>query len=165
MGIAVHSVHEFTDMMAKYDEMDVVFIPFNFRQNGLTEWKDLLPKFEERKMGIVVIKPFGKGGMLKPEVVERFAKDVKLGAEPTKGDIAAASIKWILSHPFITSVCASMYSPEEVATDVAAAREAGAGKAVGLRERRLIEAVRLAMNEAGPDVYPAGYKWLESWRA
>jgi predicted aldo/keto reductase-like oxidoreductase len=165
IGMSAHRPHEFVKIMDLGVEIDFAFIPFNFKQNGLGEWKDILPLFRRRDLGVVAIKPFSKGSMLSRGVVEKLRPDVALGPAPTKGDIAAASIRWLLSKPYITSVSASMYSDEEIEIDVAAAREARGGRRVGVGDRRLIEAVRTAMDEAGPAIYPSGYEWLARWNA
>jgi aryl-alcohol dehydrogenase-like predicted oxidoreductase len=165
IGSAQHGLDECFAVLEAFDDLDCLFVPFNFRQNALTTWKDLLPRMLEREMGLVVIKPFGKGAMFSPAAVKAVAPRGLVGAEATRADIATASLKWILAHPFVTSVCASMYSKEEVEVDAAAARSAGAGGKAAVGERRLIEAVRTAMAETGPAVYPRGYGWLEGWTA
>jgi aryl-alcohol dehydrogenase-like predicted oxidoreductase len=110
--------------------LDAVQVPYNPREREIE--RELLPLAEELGIGVVVMRPFGEGALMRrtPDPGELAALR-ELGIETW----AQALLKWILSDPRCTVAIPATSRPARMTENAAA----GEPPWLGRDERALVE--------------------------
>ena len=166
LGISSHNSKWQIEAINRFDEFDMVVMPYNylFRQAE----KELFGLVKEKDLGMMTIKPFLAESLFKREI-PAWAKvhddeSTKFEGEyqtTTEGigsidRLAISALKFILSREEISCVVPGMSTPEEVRNNVKAAK---AHKLARHEDREL----NLAYNAATHHM-PHYLNWLHSWR-
>ncbi|MHA7959210.1 aldo/keto reductase [Streptomyces sp. L500] len=99
--------------------VDFVQVNLNAAEPALAE--DILPAAAEAGIGVLVMRPFGEGGLLAaPPPADRLRE---LGCATW----SEALLRWVLSRPQVTSVLTATSRPEHLLANAAAARSGPLG--------------------------------------
>jgi aryl-alcohol dehydrogenase-like predicted oxidoreductase len=110
--------------------IDAIQIPYNPWEREVE--REILPLAEELDLGVVVMRPFGEGGLLR----RRPPADALAPLEPFGVRTwPQALLKWILSDPRCHVAIPATSSPDHMRQNAAA----GEGPWLGEEERRLVE--------------------------
>jgi aryl-alcohol dehydrogenase-like predicted oxidoreductase len=171
LAVAQHDPELLLEWISKYDEIDVIYMPYNYFASKAEE--ELFPVAKRKDIGVVVIKPFNKGTIFDPKlletmkfgsgsrsVIERAEQEKK---ERTPGDLtkgtsltlAQASLRYILSNENISAVIPGMETVDEVRENVKVA-----GTKFGRLERDILKRYAAHWRKALPE----NYQWLNEWR-
>ena len=112
---------------------------------------------EETQIGLIAIKPFGGGGLLRLEPADPRLKVL----EDAGVNLPQAALKFILQTPQIASAIPAMNSIEEIVQNVSAVPGGGLSDPQG----QYLEIYNDAADESGGTYLPEHYRWLEDWRA
>ena len=164
MGISSHSAKWLIEALHRFDQFDLVIIPYNylFRQAE----KELFRLIKEKDLGMMTIKPFLAESLFKKEVPSwaeqhdqestQFEGEYK---EKTVGSgtdrLAVNALRFILSRPEVTVVAPGMSTVHEVKTNVKAAhsKELASVEDAALKAAYSSAALRL----------PNHLSWMHSW--
>jgi aryl-alcohol dehydrogenase-like predicted oxidoreductase len=109
--------------------IDVVQVPVNPRQREAE--REILPLAEELGIGVIAMRPFGEGGLLRhPPPAEALAPLVPFGV----ASWSQVLLKWALSDPRVTCAIPATFVPAHATENTAA----GSGPWFGADERRLV---------------------------
>ena len=156
----------------RYDEIDIIYVPYNYFASKADQ--GLFSAARKKDIGIIVIKPFNKGTIFDPSVAAaiqgkgirsvleraeqekqtRRSEDLVRGASLT---LAQASLRFILSHPDISTVIPGMETADEVRENLAMA---GAGPEYGKQDLALLDHCAKHFAEC----LPKSYQWLKNWK-
>ena len=136
----------------KHDCFDCLLYPYSF---GFEKAKEkIIPLAKERDMGMVAIKPFRAGGVLKNvKGLKKLAE--MMGVEGLSP--AQVNLRFILSQPAVSCTVPGMARPEWVAEN---AQASIGNKEVTRLERRFLEKAAKLF----PDHLPPHYAFLNHWR-
>jgi len=172
LAVAQHDPELLLEWINKYDEIDIIYMPYNYFASKAEE--ELFPAAKKKDIGIVVIKPFNKGTIFDPKlletmkfgsgsrsVIERAEREKKERTpdDLTKGTdltLAQASLRYILSNENISMVIPGMETVDEVRENI---RVAGS-KNFGRLDQKILEKYAAHFHE----VLPENYQWLKCWR-
>lgn len=101
--------------------VDFVQVNLNAAEGGLAE--DILPAAAERGIGVLVMRPFGEGGLLASPPPVGWLRELGCASW------SEVLLRWVLSHPEVTSVLTATGRPEHVLANAAAARSGSLGTA------------------------------------
>ena len=162
-AVSQHDPDLLTEWLDKYDNIDIVYTPFNYFANRAEN--ELIPSAKRKNVGFIVIKPFNKGTIFNPNL---FRSRKGVAGEYTEGrtleslkrdkglSLAQANLKYILANEGVSVVIPGMETASEVRENVGAVDKAALGPA----EKALLDAVVGRMQE----VLPGRYRWLADWR-
>lgn len=121
----------FDDLVAlmQTGRLDAVQIPYNPAEREVE--RRVLPLAEEHGLGVVVMRPFGQGALLRADPGSRALAPLRGFGVTTWPQ---ALLKWILSDPRCHVVIPATSRPERIAENAAAGRPPW----LGTEERRLI---------------------------
>lgn len=109
--------------------LDAIQVPYNPRERAVE--REILPLAAELGLGVVVMRPFGEGGLLRrAPTAEALAPLAEFGIRTWP----QALLKWILSDPRCHVAIPATASPEHMAANAAA----GEPPWFGERERALV---------------------------
>jgi aryl-alcohol dehydrogenase-like predicted oxidoreductase len=171
-AIGQHDPDLFLDWINHYEEIDIIYTPYNYFAPKASE--ELFPAAKKKDLGVIVIKPFNKGTIFDPKLIEmmtmgsgtrsimdRVEKE-KQDRKPedltngTKLTLAQASLRYILANENISMVIPGMETVDEVRENVQIAGSKEFGKSVeGLLERYAANFEYIVPNK---------YKWLYNWK-
>ena len=172
LAVAQHDPDLLLKWVNKYDEIDIIYMPYNYFASKAEE--ELFPVAKKKDIGIVVIKPFNKGTIFDPKLLETMqfgsgsrsvierAEQEKKKRTPedlTKGTnltLAQASLRYILFNENISTVIPGMETVEEVRENLSIVGSSKFGKL----EREMLENYATHFDT----VLPQNYQWLKSWR-
>ncbi|GHE51202.1 aldo/keto reductase [Streptomyces vinaceus] len=103
------------------DQVDFVQVNMNAAEPTLAE--DILPAAAEAGIGVVVMRPFGEGALLAEPPSAGFLRE--LGCTSW----SEALLRWVLTHPEVTTVLTATSRPEHFLANAAAARSGPLGPA------------------------------------
>ncbi|MGZ8599047.1 MAG: aldo/keto reductase [Actinomycetota bacterium] len=110
--------------------LDCIQVPFNPLERAAE--RDVLPLAEERGIGVIAMRPFAEGGLLRRAPVDpAVLRDLGVATW------AQALLKWTLSDPRVHVVIPATASPEHALANAAA----GEGPWLDEGQRRLVERV------------------------
>ncbi|MEV6579502.1 aldo/keto reductase [Streptomyces sp. NPDC051582] len=95
------------------DQVDFVQVNMNAAEPTLAE--DILPAAAEAGIGVVVMRPFGEGALLAEPPPAAFLRE--LGCTSW----SEALLRWVLTHPQVTTVLTATSRPEHFLANAAAA--------------------------------------------
>lgn len=111
----------------------------------------------QRNLGLIAIKPFGGGGLLRLEPA-----DPRLQPLADAGvSLPQAALAFILQAPQIASAIPAMNSIAEVVQNVGAVQGGGLSAPQG----QYLEIYDEAAEQSGGAYLPEEYRWLEHWKA
>jgi aryl-alcohol dehydrogenase-like predicted oxidoreductase len=172
LAVSQHDPDLLLEWVKKYDEIDIIYIPYNYFAPKAEE--ELLPLAKKKDIGIVVIKPFNKGTIFDPKLIEtmkfgsgslsvieraekerqeRTPDDLTKGTEFT---LAQASLRYILSNENITSVIPGMETIKEVRENLAIVDTVKFSE----REQIMLQQYSAHFHK----VLPENYQWLKCWK-
>ncbi len=172
LAVAQHDPALLLEWINKYDEIDIIYMPYNYFASKAEE--ELFPAAKKKDIGIVVIKPFNKGTIFDPKLLETMKfgsgsrsvieraereKNERTPDDLTKGTdltLAQASLRYILSNENISIVIPGMETIDEVRENISVA---GSNK-FGRLEQKILEKYSDHFHE----VLPENYQWLKCWR-
>jgi aryl-alcohol dehydrogenase-like predicted oxidoreductase len=149
-ALSIHDPAVLAGWLAKGRPIDAVYVPFSFLIPKAAE--ALFPTVTERQVGVIVIKPFAKGSLFRLARDDQRLHDLPRSPEES---LAVANLKWILSHPAVTTVIPGMETPAEVEQNV---RASGSGPLRAEEKAALERAASSALA-----ALPEGYGWLRDW--
>lgn len=117
-----------------YDLADFVQINLNAAEPGLAE--DILPAAAERGIGVLVMRPLGQGALLASPPPAEWLRE--LGCTTWN----EALLRWVLSHPQVTSVLAATSNPEHFRANAAAASAGPLGPAEAAEVAKKARSIR-----------------------
>jgi aryl-alcohol dehydrogenase-like predicted oxidoreductase len=171
LAVAQHDPELLLEWISKYDEIDIIYMPYNYFASKAEE--ELFPAAKRKDIGVVVIKPFNKGTIFDPKlletmkfgsgsrsVIERAEQEKK---ERTPGDLtkgtnltlAQASLRYILSNENVSAVIPGMETVDEVRENIKVA-----GAKFGRLEHDILNRYAAHWQKALPE----NYQWLNEWR-
>jgi aryl-alcohol dehydrogenase-like predicted oxidoreductase len=170
LAVSQHDPELLTKWVNKYDEMDIVYVPYNYFAPKAED--ELFEAAKKKDMGIVIIKPFNKGTIFNPElanliegsgsrsILDRVEKEKeqrtpKSLIQETDLTLAQASLSYILANESVSTVIPGMETVEEVWENLRAV-----GSKFGDLQRNVLE--KYAVNIK--DFTPPNYQWLHHWR-
>lgn len=172
LAVSQHDPDLLLQWVNKYDEIDIIYIPYNYFAPKAEE--ELLPVAKKKDIGVVVIKPFNKGTIFDPQMIEMMKNESGSGSvieltelekkERTPDDLtmgtdftlAQASLRYILSNENVTTVVPGMETVDEVRENLAIVNS---GK-FSEREQILLQ----QYSDHFHKVLPENYQWLKCWR-
>jgi aryl-alcohol dehydrogenase-like predicted oxidoreductase len=174
LGVSQHDPDLLIEWIDKYDEIDIIYAPYNYFATKAQV--ELFPAARKKDIGVIVIKPFNKGTIFNPSLLEskwargNLARVLELGGKGedkkeltsqslTKGtglNLAQASLRYILSNEDVSMVIPGMETPDEVRENVQVAET---GK-LGALDRKQMEHRAHHLEDALPE----NYQWLKHWR-
>ena len=112
---------------------------------------------EETGVGLIAIKPFGRGDLLRLD-----PDDPRLDPLKEAGaNLPQAALRFILGARQISSTIPAMNSIAEVEENVGAVQSSGMSRA----EIELLDIYAEAAEQSGGKYLPEEYRWLEQWKA
>ncbi|HEX9973331.1 MAG TPA: aldo/keto reductase [bacterium] len=171
LAVAQHDPELLLEWISKYDEIDIIYMPYNYFASKAEE--ALFPAAKKKDIGVVVIKPFNKGTIFDPKlletmkfgsgsrsIIERAEKEKKerTPEDLTRGTnltLAQASLRYILSNENVSAVIPGMENVDEVRENVKVA-----SAKFGRLERNMLERFAAHWQKALPE----NYQWLNEWR-
>ena len=138
------------DGLTKASSLDCQYSP--------CEDSELFPLVRKTGVGLIAIKPFAAGGLLKlalsdPLITEKL-KDAQLS-------LPQAALRFVLETPEIASAIPAMNSIDEVVENVGAVQGNGLSRA----ETKILQLWAEAAERAQGAYLPEEYAWLENWKA
>jgi len=172
LAVSQHDPELLTDWVNKYDEFDIIYVPYNYFAPKAEE--ELFEAAKKKDLGIVIIKPFNKGTIFNPKLIETLrgsgSRSVVERAEKEKGTrtpddltkgnnltLAQASLKYILSNKNVTTVIPGMEVVDEVIENLQVV-----GTQIGSLDYEILN--QYAENHDFTKSLPVGYNWLHNWR-
>lgn len=171
-AIGQHDPELFLEWINKYDEIDIIYTPFNyFAPKGAEE---LFPVAKKKQIGVIVIKPFNKGTIFDPKLIEMMTmgsgtrsimervdneKEDRKPEDLTKGTnltLAQASLRYILSNDNVSMVIPGMETVDEVRENV----QMGRREEIGGLDKKMLESYAAYFKS----VLPEKYQWLKNWK-
>ncbi|WP_073920565.1 aldo/keto reductase [Streptomyces sp. CB00455] len=101
----------------------VDFIQINMNAAEPTLAEDILPAAAEAGIGVVVMRPFGEGALLAAPPPAGFLRELGCTSWPE------ALLRWVLTHPQVTTVLTATSRPEHFLANAAAVRSGPLGHA------------------------------------
>ena len=129
-GATHYSPSAFGELAAvmRTGRLEAIQVPYNPRERAVE--REILPLAEELGIGVLVMRPFGEGGLLRPPWPDVGALR-EFGVETWP----QALLKWVLSDPRCTVAIPATSRPERMAENAAA----GSPPWFGPEERALVE--------------------------
>lgn len=164
-GIASHKDEELVGAFGLFEQIDFILLPYNFHHDRAVYSKSF-PMALERGVGIIAMKPFAAGFLLKmtgdssvwlPPDLSEYTRLKKI-EEQKGGSLAGAILRHILANPHITCAMPAMNSVEELRENLSALE----GKELKREDAALLRACDRMAHALGPSYLPANYRWLES---
>ncbi len=171
-AIGQHDPELFLEWINKYDEIDIIYTPFNyFAPKGAEE---LFPVAKKKQIGVIVIKPFNKGTIFDPKLIEMMTmgsgtrsimervdneKEDRKPEDLTQGTnltLAQASLRYILSNDNVSMVIPGMETVDEVRENV----QMGRREEIGGLDKKMLESYAAYFKS----VLPEKYQWLKNWK-
>ena len=171
-AVAQHDPDLLLKWIKQYEEIDVIYTPYNYFMPKAEE--ELFPEAKKRNMGVIVIKPFNKGFLFNPKLIETMAigKGIRSIIEriqregknrtaedligSTRSTLAQASLRYILSNENISTVIPGMETVDEVFEN----RMVERGDSFGKTDQDVLEHFAAHVET----VLPENYQWLKRWR-
>ena len=171
-AIGQHDPELFLEWINKYDEIDIIYTPFNyFAPKGAEE---LFPVAKKKQIGVIVIKPFNKGTIFDPKLIEMMTmgsgtrsimervdneKEDRKPEDLTQGTnltLAQASLRYILSNDNVSMVIPGMETVDEVRENV----QMGRREEIGGLDKKMLNNYAAYFKS----VLPEKYQWLKNWK-
>lgn len=170
LAVSQHDPNLLLEQINTWNEIDIIYTPYSFQAPRAAE--RLLPAAKAKNIGTIAIKPFNKGTMFNPELLERhdwgsgmrsIVAMVKEGQKSPQELMKAsnltapqAALRFILQNEDLSMVLIGMETPQEVREDVLASGGPALGK---------IELEGLELYTAGwQGRLASDYEWLKDWR-
>jgi aryl-alcohol dehydrogenase-like predicted oxidoreductase len=169
-AVSQHDPELLLDWINAYDEIDIIYVPYNYFASRAEE--ELFPTALRKDIGVVAIKPFNKGTIFNPKVLDYMqfgpgSRSVLERAEAEGSErsisslmrvgglsLAQASLRYILDNPAVCAVVPGMELPDEVGENAQASLRS---------ELASVEQDLLASLPALGAPLPERYRWLGEW--
>jgi aryl-alcohol dehydrogenase-like predicted oxidoreductase len=181
IGLTAHDQTRLVEMLRTYPELDFLMFPYNFRHHKLSpgsvevdssagkaiagsrdctivpcEDPEFAGLVKERGVGLIAIKPFGGGGLLKlKSSYPWLAKQ-----HDAKVSFPQAALKFILKAREVSSAIPAMNSIAEVVENVGAVP----GNGLSESEGQCLQLYNEAAEQSEGRYLPEEYRWLEQWK-
>lgn len=163
IGVVTHDTESMMKILDQYgDVMDYVMVPFNFHHNNGyfmdpknyadNDYSALIPRCEQKELGIVGIKPMGSDHMIELAIKEKMLKKNGLS-------LAQAMLRYVFQFKEVDVTMPSINSMDELKTDMGAAYT----PAFSSEEKELLTKMSTIAAATKSSYLPNHYKWLESW--
>jgi aryl-alcohol dehydrogenase-like predicted oxidoreductase len=190
IGIATHDPAAMLRAMRALEGLDFIFFPFNFIHSRVA-YSDFLPEAVKRNIGLLCMKPLGSGSITvldprrprkdaRPEgsrlsadlgpgrsrspllqaAVEKLLSELDRAPDET---LAQASLRFVFSKPYLSSVLPGMWLDEELEENYVALTAYASGREIPAGPLRAAAAVAELTRQAW---LPSRYRWLDQkWKA
>lgn len=131
IGVTHYSPSEFRELarVMRTGRVGAIQIPYNPREREVE--REILPLAAELGLGVVVMRPFGEGGLMRHQPAQDDLAPLRPFGVTTWGQ---ALLKWVLSDPRCTVAIPATSHPERMAENAAA----GSPPWLGPKERALV---------------------------
>jgi aryl-alcohol dehydrogenase-like predicted oxidoreductase len=132
IGATHYSPHAFEELaeVMRSGRVNAIQVPYNPHERDVE--REILPLAQELGLGVLVMRPFGGGGLGRRDPGPEALAPLREFGVRTWGQ---ALLKWVLSDPRCTVAIPATSRPERVAENVAAGR----GPWFGAQERALVQ--------------------------